>query len=242
MAPSRSVSKGIRMHEEHELPMLAGIANFFHWLEELLVILSGPMLTAGLFIGFVDLLSDGQLLFDVPWLLITWAVAQAVGADGQLIGAWARVGKAGRRKDWAALFGFLLLGFVLAYIAFVSALVFAYQEAYHITTNQALAKLGMDTVSWLWQRTAVSVGLVALSGLLRYTAPKMVAVNHAEQMQMLSEQMELDALKRQARGKAAQGWVSNVKGAAKAATGQGEPEEVSAAPVPLARRTGSRSH
>lgn len=222
--------------QDHELPMLAGIANGFHWIEELLVILSGPLLTAGLFIGLVDLLSDGALILNAPWMLFAWAVAQAVGADGQLIGAWARVGKAGRRQDWGALVGFLLLGFVLIYIAFVSALVFAFQETYHISTYQALAKLGMDTVSWLWQRTAVSVGLVALSGLLRYTAPKKaIPASLEDQKRAIQDKMELDALKRQAKGQGLQGWVGVVKGAAQAAQAK---EEVL---VPLASRNGHSS-
>jgi hypothetical protein len=94
-------------------------------------------------------------------------MAQTVGVDGQLVGTWARVGQAWRSKQWGTMFGFILLGFVLAYVTFVAALVLGYQQTYQLATAQALAKFRFDTVSWLWQRTAVSVGLVCISGILR---------------------------------------------------------------------------
>jgi hypothetical protein len=50
------------------------------WLEELIVLVSGPMLTAGLGIGLV------ALLVSAPRLLYVWAISQTVGVDGQLVG------------------------------------------------------------------------------------------------------------------------------------------------------------
>jgi hypothetical protein len=52
-----------------ELPFLAGIAGLLRWLEELANIVSGPLLTAGLAIALIDLLTDGALLTTQPWLL-----------------------------------------------------------------------------------------------------------------------------------------------------------------------------
>src|SRR5258708_31012892 len=45
-----------------ELPLLGGIAGFLHWLEELLIIVSGPLLTLGLGIALVDLLTGVALV------------------------------------------------------------------------------------------------------------------------------------------------------------------------------------
>lgn len=213
------------MYKRKELPMLAGIGGFFHWIEELLVILSGPLLTAGLGIGLIDLLSNGKLFFDQPELLYIWAIAMAVGADGQLIGAWARVGDAWSQKAWGAVVGYVILGLILAYVGFIAALVFGFQEAYGITTTEALAKLGMDTVSWLWQRTAVSVGLVCLSGILRYRAPVEQPLSLDAQKKAIAEKMELDALKRQAANNRMQGWIANGRKALQQATGETEGEQ-----------------
>ncbi len=210
--------------------MLAGIAGFFHWLEEFLVILSGPFLTFGLGIGLVDLLSDGALFVNAPALLYVWAIAQTVGVDGQLVGTWARVGRAFRKQSWGAVIGFVILGVVLAYVGFVAALVFAYQQAYHLTTAGALAKLGFDTVTWLWQRTAVSVGLVCLSGLLRYQKPRPVVVDVEAEIQRIENARRIQAAKTAAQGDRLRGLVGVVKGTAQAAQGTGS--GASASPLP----------
>jgi hypothetical protein len=188
----------------HELPMLAGIAAIFRWLEELAVIVSGPILTAGLAVALVDLLTDGALLAHAPILLYAWAVSQAVGVDAQLVGSAAKARAAIRaRRPWAVA-GYLTLVALLAYVAYVAALVFATQEADGISTAQALARLGMDGTSWLIQRSAIAVGLVILSGFLRYVAP--AETNIADERDRLQRELELEPLRAQVRLRKALGW------------------------------------
>ena len=156
---------------ERELPALAAIAGLFRWLEEFLAIVSGPLLTAGLLIALVDLLTDGKLLATQPELLYTWAIAMGAGLDAQLVGTSAKLGRAARQgKGWRVL-GNAALVLLLAYVAFVAAQVFATQQADGISTSQALYRLGMDSTTWLIQRSALSVFLVILSGITRYSAP-----------------------------------------------------------------------
>src|SRR5260370_25984115 len=202
-----------------ELPLLGGIAACLRWLEELVVLLSGPMLTLGLGIGLVALLSDGALLVSTPGLLYVWAVAQTVGVDGQLVGMWYRVSVALSRKRHGGAVAFGLLGLLLAYVGYVAALVFAYQQAYGLSTVQALAKLGMSSTSWLWQRAAVSGFLVCLAGDLRYRAPRKGTATLEEQKRAIQQQMELAALKQQQRVQQAQGAIGLMRGAVEAALG-----------------------
>jgi hypothetical protein len=202
------------MEHEQDLPLLGGIALALRWVEELIVLVSGPMLTAGLGIGLVALLSDGALLVSAPWLLYAWAISQTVGVDGQLVGAWYRVSVAVARKRYGAAAAFVLLGLLLAYVAYVAALVFATQQAYHNTTAQALSRLGMDATSWLWQRAGVSVLLVCLSGYLRYRAPRHDERSLEERKRAIQEQMELEALKAQQRAQRVAGAVGLVRDAA----------------------------
>ena len=69
------------MRQHHDLPLLGGIAGFLRWLESLAVIASGPLLTLGLGVALVDLLTDGKLPAATPWLLFARAVSQAVFAQ-----------------------------------------------------------------------------------------------------------------------------------------------------------------
>jgi hypothetical protein len=204
------------LEPEHELPFLGGISAFLRWLEELVVLVSGPMLTAGLGIGLVSLLSDGALLVSAPWMLYAWAISQTVGVDGQLVGAWYRVKLAQQRGRWSVVLCFVLLGLVLAYVGFIGSLIFAMQQAYHFSTAQALAQLGLDSRSWLWQRAGVSVFLVCLSGYLRYQAPRKHTMSLDAQKQVIQEQMQLDAMKREARAQRMQGLAALAGGTAKA--------------------------
>jgi hypothetical protein len=121
-------------------------------------------------------------------------------------------------------------GSVLAYIAYVAAWVFATQQAYHLTIAQALARLGMDSTTWLWQRSAVSVLLVCLSGYLRYRAPRRQAQSLDERRRAIEEQMVLDELKTRQRAQQAQGTIGMLRGMAQAARGTNSATPATPAP------------
>jgi hypothetical protein len=94
------------MDEKRERPLflLGWLSGLLRWLEEAIVLLSGPLMLVGLGIGLVALLSDGALLVAQPGLLYVWAVSQAVGVDGQLVGAWYRYGWPGSGgRGWPSL-------------------------------------------------------------------------------------------------------------------------------------------
>src|SRR5260370_32326979 len=80
------------LHEhEHELPVLAGIAACLRWLEELVALLSGPLLMAGLGLRLVALLSHGQPLGSAPRLGYAWATSPPGAVSAQLVACRARV-------------------------------------------------------------------------------------------------------------------------------------------------------
>jgi hypothetical protein len=221
---------------ESELPLLGWVAGLLRWLEELIVLVSGPLLMAGLGIGLVALLSDGALLLTAPWLLYAWAISQTVGVDGQLVGAWYRVSVAIARRRWGAAFAFAALGALLAYVAYIAALVFATQQAYGLPTADALARLGMNSTSWLWQRSGVSVLLVCLSGYLRYRAPRKQVQSLEDRKRAIEEQMELDALRAKQHAQQAQGAIGIMRGMAQAA--RGTPSVEASEPASAASRSG----
>jgi hypothetical protein len=109
------------------MKLLSGIAGTIRWLEELVNLVSGPLLTIGLGIALVDLLTDGALLTAAPALLYAWASSQAIGVDAQLVATWDRARIAARERRWWALVGLVVLGLALAYVAWVDAQVFALQ-------------------------------------------------------------------------------------------------------------------
>jgi hypothetical protein len=83
----------------------------------------------------------------------------------------------------------------------------------------------MDSMSWLWQRSAVSVLLVCLSGYLRYRAPRRRVRSLDEQKQAIQEQMELAALKRQQSQAQAEGAIGLLRGALQTARAEAVPAQ-----------------
>jgi hypothetical protein len=214
--------------KQREMPMLAGIAGMIRWVEELANLLSGPLLTLGLGIALIDLLTDGSLLARLPLLLYAWAVSQAVGVDAQLVATWDRARLALREGQYWALLGLIVLGGVLAYVAWVAAQVFALQESEGVTTGVALARLGMDSAGWLVQRTALSVLLVCLAGWTRYHPPaKDVAAEAEAERQQLEADLLLEPLRQQVRAQQARG----MRGVVAAALGRDTASDFAATPA-----------
>jgi hypothetical protein len=207
--------------QHHELPMLAGIAGLIRWVEELVNLISGPLLTLGLGIALIDLLTEGRLLNSVPLLLYAWAVSQAVGVDAQLVATFDRAHTALRERRLWALVGLLLLGAILAYVAWIASQVFALQQSEGITTAAALSRLGMDPALWLIQRTALSVFLVCLAGWTRYHPPaKNVALDAQAEREKLQAALDLEPMRQQLRAQQMRG----VRTVMAAAIGRETPE------------------
>ncbi len=191
---------------ERELPGLVGIGSVIHWIEELVMLLSGPLLTIGLGIALVDLLTGGDLLRTLPFLLFAWGVCQAVGIDSQLVAMWDRARRAIRERHYWALFGYVILGAMLGYVGFISAEAFGFQHAFAVTEAQALARLGIDPINWQLQRAVLAVFLVALSGFTRYHPPaKNVAGHTAETREKLLAEIELEPLRAKLRAEKLRG-------------------------------------
>lgn len=215
--------------------LLGALAGVIRWIEDLVNLLSGPLLTLGLGIALVALLTDGQLLARVPALLYVWAISQAAGVDAQLVSTWDRARIALREHRYWSLVGLVVLGGVLAYVAWVAAQVFALQESQGIPTAQALTLLGMDSSSWLVQRTALQVFLVALAGWTRYhkPAPDVAADTEAERQQLEADLL-LEPLRAQKRAMQARG----VRGVVAAAMGKETPAQGETPPAPSGEAPG----
>lgn len=220
---------------EHRLFMLGGVAALLHWLEALAVILSGPLLTIGLGIALTDLLTDGKLLASEPWLLYAWAISQAVGVDAQLVGSSYRIAHSLRSgRPWAAL-GYGLLVVALAYVGFIAAQIFATQQAQGITTAAALTQLGMNSTAWILQRSALSVALVVLSGLLRYVSPGKQRASLEDERAELQRELELEPLRQQLRAGKAMGAAALVRATIASARGQDPQKPPTGGGTPVAQ-------
>jgi len=224
----------MEQHEhERELIMLAGIAGILHWFEELLNIVNGPVLLAGMFIALIDLLTDGKLTATEPILLFVWAGSQALGIDGQLLGAWSRVSRA---RGWK-LFGWLIVGIVLGIAAWQAGYVFAVQQSQGISETAALAQLNMPVQAWLGWRMFLAVALIALHAITRYRKPAKAKAPLEEERAEIERELTLEPLRQRLRAQQ----VGGLRALAETALrGASEPQHppLPAPTTPLGYRSG----
>ena len=190
--------------------MLGAIAGFFHWVEELLNILNGPLLMFGGGVALVDLLTDGALTTSAQWLLYAWAISQALGVDTQLLGCFARGRAAVERGKLGPVFGWIILGLILALFAGQSMYVFAIQQSEHLSEGLALGMLRIDPLWWYGERAALAVGLIALSGWTRYRAPS-VAMDPSVRVAQLEGEARIAAAEAELRRQRAVGWKALIQ-------------------------------
>jgi hypothetical protein len=220
------------MNEQQHIPGLGAVAGVIRWCESLVMLLSGPLLTVGLAIALIDLLTGGDLLRAVPGLLFAWGVCQAVGIDAQLVATWDHVRQAMRAGRWVAVAGLVVLGCVLGYVGFLSAEAFGFQHAFGVTEAEALARLGIDATTWQLERAALAVFLVALSGFTRYHPPAPdVAASAESERAKLEAALALEPLRQQLRERR----VAGARGVAAAALGKETLPTVGNVPAPPQR-------
>jgi hypothetical protein len=223
---------------------LAALATFLYWCEELLALLSGPLLVFGLGVGLTDLFTDHALTRDVQGLIVVWAMSLAVGTDVQLIGMFAKARQALRERNYWQMVGALIIGAILGYIGWVSAQIYSVEQAQHITTGAALAQLGFDPTAWLVQRSFVAVGLVMLSGWTRYHPPSKASQLDSASDRAAVHQAELDEAQHKARLRAIQ--VGGIRTAVRAGLGRDDrpptgPGSPATAPTPSKGRAAAAS-
>jgi hypothetical protein len=171
--------------QEQQLFGLGMLASTIRWIEELLNTLNGVNLMIGAGIAVVDLLTGGALAHTLPWVVFVWAVSQAVGIEVQLLGSFARARQAQRLGTHGAMWGWLLLGMVLLATTILASYVYALVRVQGVTTQSALAELGIGNFAFLGLRACLAAGLVALSGWTRY-------VGHTKALDTAGERAKLE--------------------------------------------------
>lgn len=190
--------------------LLSGLADVIRWLEHLVFLLSGPMLTFACAVSVMDLLEHGSLLLHNPGLLVAWSAAMAISLDASLPASFERVRDAIERRKWWQVLGWLVLGAYLGWMVFLSIEAFSYEQAQGISESVALAQLGIAPTAWMFQRSLLAVVLAALAGFNRIR-PKVKS--KADEVADLKHELEVTPLKNQLAALKAGGAVQVAKAA-----------------------------
>ena len=171
------------MNEHEGLPGLAFLSACWHWVDEFIVILSIPMLVFGATVTVVDLLTDGAASVSWPWLVVAWAVSQALGIEANVSGSIHKAKMAYERGAWVVMVLYGALCLALGSVIVVAAYVYSYHQTRGIPIEASLRDLGIDPATWVMSRSVLAFVLIAVSVLTRFTGHKPDAASKAAKLQ-----------------------------------------------------------
>lgn len=167
--------------DERDLFLIPQLVGMLRWLEELIVALSGYGIVFALGVGVVDLLTNGTLTAQNPWIDLAYAVAFAAAIAGQIIGLASRSSRSFERGQWMRGIIYFALVLVLAFTEYQAAVVFGLHRAFGTPVAQALQNIGLSQEDFIKLRAAVGVILAVLSGFLRWQPKRRKSIAQLEQ-------------------------------------------------------------
>jgi len=143
-----------------------------HKLEDSIITLSGPALAISGIIAGVDLVTGGHVMQNIPWLTVAWAICLLLTLDFQVLALGARAHKVylSDKRTGRKIFEVVLIILVAAAISYVSIQmqsIIARVNSANLTIDQAAGQLGINTIALIWERSALVLILIFLSGWFR---------------------------------------------------------------------------
>jgi hypothetical protein len=143
-----------------------------HKLEDAIITLSGPALAISGIIAGVDLLTGGTLMRTVSWLVFAWAIFLLISLDFQVLALGARAHKVYQsNKPYVQRILEITLAFVLAaaisYVSVQMQSIIAGSNSVGISVEAATVQLGINPIALTWERSALVLLLIFLSGWFR---------------------------------------------------------------------------
>ncbi len=141
-------------------------------LEDAIIVISGPALAVSGIIAGVDLLTGGHVLQQVQWLALAWAICLLLTLDFQVLSLGARAHqvylseKPGGRKALEIILAFAIAAAV-SFVSIQMQSIIARMNGSGLTIDQAAAQLGVNLIALIWERSALVLVLIFMSGWFR---------------------------------------------------------------------------
>lgn len=147
-------------------------------LEDAVITLSGPALAVSGIIAGVDLLTGGTMLKDVGWLSMAWAICLLLTLDFQVLALGARAhriylsGKGLWRKAGEIVLAFLMAAGISSVSIQMQSIIAIMNSETRASIASAAAQLGINLIGLTWERSALVLVLIFLSGWFRESEQK----------------------------------------------------------------------
>ncbi|GHO51438.1 hypothetical protein [Ktedonospora formicarum] len=143
-----------------------------HRADKIINLILGYFLAVASVLGFMDVLSNGEVLGHVPFLFYIWLLIMGLGVDFQILLVIGRVPDLARMvghpvgKWILVMFNIAFLAF-LAYVSIVIGAVFTQHRDVPGTIAQAMGILGINSTNFVYERAALATFLLILMAIDR---------------------------------------------------------------------------
>lgn len=164
--------------QQWKLPTLKDATNH---LEDAIITLSGPALAVSGIIAGVDLLTGGTMLKDVSWLAMAWAICLLLTLDFQVLSLGARAhqiyqGHASTKRKIFEMVLAILIASAISYVSIQMQSIIARANV-GMSIEQATVQLGINPIALIWERSALVLVLIFMSGWFREEVKHPVSSN-----------------------------------------------------------------
>jgi hypothetical protein len=143
-----------------------------HALEDAIITLSGPALAISGIIAGVDLLTGGNMLKQIWWLSLAWAIALLLSLDFNVLTLGVRskriyTSDASTRRKVCELLLAVGVAVAISYVSAQMQSIVARTSSAGLSIDQAAMQLGINLIALTWERSILVLALIFLSGWFR---------------------------------------------------------------------------
>ena len=154
------------------------LARAVTWLEDSVITLSGPLLAISSIIAGVDVVTNNALAESLTWIGYVWAYALMLTLDFQVLAlgvkahhVYASSEKTKKRKCIEIGIA-VLIAIALAYVSVQMHAIFARVNGANVSIAVAQQQLGINPIALIYERSALVLVLIFMSGWLRNPSQK----------------------------------------------------------------------
>src|SRR5438270_5642385 len=131
-----------------------------NWLEDAIITLSGPALAISGIIAGVDLLTGGNILKQIWWLSLAWAICLLLTLDFQVLSLGARShkvylsDKSTKRKIGEIVIA-VAIAAAISYVSIQMQSIIARSNSAGLDIATATVQLGINPIWLIWERSAL---------------------------------------------------------------------------------------
>jgi len=163
-------------------------------LEDAVITLSGPCLAVSGIIAGVDLVTGGHMLQQIAWLSLAWAITLLLTLDFQVLSLGARAhqvylsDKATRRKMFEIVLA-VVIAAAISYVSVQMQSIIARSNSASLDISTATMQLGINPIALIWERSALVLVLIFMSGWFREVKQSVSTVSQPETPSTISDEV-----------------------------------------------------